>query len=111
MDAMITQTTQHTPGPWTIQELEHAYDGYENWNTYCIRSPQNVHIATVGNVDRFHEQDHEANARLLAAAPDLLAALQALKDWGCTHTSPRDPNSPHDLLIAAHEAIHKATGN
>jgi hypothetical protein len=42
-------------------------------------------------------------------APDLLTALQALLAWGREHTSPRDPNSPHALLVAAQEAIAKAT--
>jgi hypothetical protein len=49
------------------------------------------------------------HARLIAAAPDLLAALQALTDWGRDHTSPKDPNSPHALLVAARAAIARAT--
>lgn len=43
------------------------------------------------------------------AGPALLAALQALLDWGREHTSPRDANSPHALLVAAAEAIELAT--
>lgn len=38
----------------------------------------------------------------------LLAALAALTDWGVTHTSPTDENSPHALLIEAREAIEEA---
>jgi hypothetical protein len=52
----------------------------------------------------------EEDARLIAAAPDLLAALEALTEWGRTHTSPTQANSPHALLIAAVEAIAKAKG-
>jgi len=33
------------------------------------------------------------------------AALQALLDWGREHTSPRDANSPHHLLVAAQAAL------
>ncbi|TJW14409.1 MAG: hypothetical protein E5W82_10560 [Mesorhizobium sp.] len=40
----------------------------------------------------------------------LLAALKSLRDWGREHTSPRDPNSPHILLVAASDAIAKAEG-
>ena len=38
----------------------------------------------------------------------LLEALEALTTWGRDHTSPRDANSPHDLLIAAVAAIANA---
>jgi hypothetical protein len=38
----------------------------------------------------------------------VLAALEALLAWGCEHTSPRDPNSPHELLVAAREAVDAA---
>jgi hypothetical protein len=56
-----------------------------------------------------HPNRSKASRRLRDAAPDLLAALQALLDWGREHTSPRDPNSPHTLLIDAVRAIDKAT--
>jgi hypothetical protein len=39
----------------------------------------------------------------------ITAALRALLDWGREHTGPRDPNSPHVLLIEAAEAL-KAAG-
>ena len=41
---------------------------------------------------------------------DLLAKLKALSDWGRTHTSPLDKNSPHELLIDAVNAISAVTG-
>jgi hypothetical protein len=50
----------------------------------------------------------EANARLIAAAPELAQALKALTKWGRDTTSPRDPNSPHALLVAAVDALQKA---
>lgn len=45
-----------------------------------------------------------------AAAPDMLAVLKALSEWAREHTSPRDANSPHDLLVTAEAAIAKAEG-
>jgi len=62
------------------------------------------------------ELQPESEANLIAAAPELLNALEALKEWGCTYTSPsvavtiEPENSPHDLLVAAVEAINKAKG-
>jgi hypothetical protein len=39
----------------------------------------------------------------------LAGALRALLDWGREHTSPRDENSPHELLVAATEALDDVT--
>ena len=66
----------HTKGPWKVECVETEHHGYPGWNTYTIRSPQNVCLAVVGEVDRYHQNDHTANARLIAAAPDLLAACE-----------------------------------
>lgn len=45
---------------------------------------------------------------LEAQRAELLAALEALTEWGCAYTSPREPNSPHQLLITARAAIARA---
>ena len=57
----------HTPGPWRVDR-------------YDIMSPDGHMIATTrGILELSHE---EANARLIASAPDLLAACEAmLKAW------------------------------
>ncbi len=81
----------HTPGPWTVQSLETAHNDYCDWPTFAVRSAKtNVCLATVGKVDHYESERNEANARLIAAAPDMLEALQALfencamthKHWG-----------------------------
>ncbi len=43
--------------------------------------------------------------RLRRENAQLRSALLALTEWGCTHTSPLDANSPHELLIDARNAI------
>ena len=55
----------HTPGPWNIRRGKHGTDvlGYD---------PKRGDIA-VATIDR---HDTEANARLIAAAPALLEALE-----------------------------------
>lgn len=82
----------HTPGPWHWFSDEDVIDNGKG----------SLEIALVVGL--------EYDGRLIAAAPDLLAALRALLDWGREHTSPRDDNSPHALLIQACEAVAKAEG-
>lgn len=55
----------HTPGPWQ------AVAGSFRWNVTTV-GPRTFNICAL-NPDR---GDSEANARLIAAAPDLLAALK-----------------------------------
>lgn len=68
--------TNHTPGPWTAKPWT-----YENGKrTVCTIQTDTDAIAQVLDLwcpdDRTAEK--EANARLIAAAPDLLAALRAV---------------------------------
>lgn len=60
----------HTPGPWAITD-----DGV---GVFSANMPlhQNKVIANCGAVAREREEN-EANARLIAATPDLLVALHA----------------------------------
>jgi hypothetical protein len=44
----------------------------------------------------------------MKAVSQLANALAQLTDWGLTHTSPRDENSPHALLSAAVAALAAA---
>lgn len=67
--------SNHTPGPWTIEKstrTDHHIIAGRRW------------IATASNHD-FHPTQEEnertiANAHLIAAAPDLLAALQTAEN-------------------------------
>lgn len=104
----------YTKGPWTIQELAKDISGYSGWNSYCIRANNNIHLATVGDVDRFFQDDNESNARLIAAAPDLLEALKALFENCCmihSHWGDGCNQKEADAAIrAAKAAIAKAEG-
>ena len=57
------KTTKHTPGPWSTE-----YDGSIVMNRQIVSGP----IAPE-SADR---EEHAANAALIAAAPDLLAACK-----------------------------------
>lgn len=62
---MSTKTQSHTPGPWRSGDAFNTVFGPPNGN------PSPVTIADVRN-------GNEANARLIAAAPDLLAGAKIL---------------------------------
>ena len=75
---MRNDMPQHTPGPWTIQDLPHQHD-FRKGVEYVIRDARNCALAQVGHIDAIHDgQESEANARLIAAAPMLLEALEGL---------------------------------
>lgn len=60
-----------------------------------------------GGIDLRHAPDPENRARLIAAAPDLLEALQAI--FAAMH--PDIPGAPGSALEKARAAIAKATGS
>jgi hypothetical protein len=60
---------QHTPGPW----VAHAESGMVSGPTRGGRT-----LASVGQAHGNDPSELAANARLMAAAPDMLDALQAI---------------------------------
>jgi len=65
----------HTEGPWGYQYvLMHKEFAYSIW------SPQNVRLATVAQRPSGGRDEELSNARLIAAAPELLEALRELLD-------------------------------
>jgi hypothetical protein len=82
--------TEHTPGPWTVT---FGIDGAAIHN--------GVTIAKV-NIDAIA---WKTNARLMAAAPELLAALERI-ETALEH----DPEIYADLLSITRAAITKANG-
>lgn len=64
----------HTPGPWTVERHSGAYHvhyGEEGNGAECCA----VHYASGVHADR---ERAEADAALIASAPELLAALRAM---------------------------------
>lgn len=102
-------TAKHTPGPW---EADHS----DIWS----RSGKKFIAATMEDGEAFKGvslAEAEANARLIAAAPELLAALKACRaaldavienndgDVFGTHH-----NAAMDAILAADKSIAKAEG-
>ena len=63
---------KHTPGPWTVTRVSKSTILKD---LYISASPERIARVVVPNTaQRIHE--YEANARLIAAAPELLEALK-----------------------------------
>lgn len=73
----MTQTIQHTPGPWHIEPLQAdlglsiAICKADRGIIAVIQAPEDDELP------EFTREEDEANARVIAAAPELLAALEA----------------------------------
>jgi hypothetical protein len=68
---MTATKTTHTPGPWLV--TKHGTPDYApQFGIYAEGEPRDLAIITGDN--------SKADADLMAAAPDLLAALEALLD-------------------------------
>ena len=85
----------YTPGPWRAE-----HDAHNFWNVFSCADNEFV----VGNEGLYRcDGTDEANARLIAAAPELYAEAQVLR---CLATSPRFQN----MTVAAALAELKANG-
>ena len=89
--------TKHTPGPWTANEPNEKALRYA-WSVWPEEGSGFARIATVTQCD-----EQEANAHLIAAAPDLLEALYQIATY--------DPTKWDAVTLGniAREAIVKAT--
>jgi hypothetical protein len=101
--------SKHTPGPWEIEE--HYHFGYR-W----ISGPEHSQLAQVVwcMEDEDRSPECEANARLIAAAPELLDVLElALRAHGTMLLSdpPQDPWVSWAVEQKARAAIAKAKGS
>jgi hypothetical protein len=93
-------SAQHTPGPWIWGPNARLYaDPY---------IPECQRICNVSLNKTTALCWDEKDAKLIAAAPDLLAALQMVnRIWSHDQTANLDPESPVAIVRAA---INKATG-
>ncbi len=72
--------TQHTPGPWfAVNDGTSIHDRLTRFDEYGARIGETPNaIADIYTMPRLGER--EANARLIAAAPELVAALKSLSE-------------------------------
>jgi len=93
---------RHTPGPWI--PLKGIFWSVENEDGYRIAS-----LVESENIGLPSNDDSQANAKLIAAAPDLLEALDRLTKWAevmaeaqtCEHTGDHPISGARKALIKA----------
>ena len=100
---------KHTPGPWsvglTIGSPHTSPEGPWGWYQTDIEGPAGEGCFL--ELRQYHGGGvRDANARLIAAAPELLEALRGLVETSET----RDRLAIEDALIHARAAIAKAEG-
>lgn len=84
-----------TPGPWKV---DHHYPTPRVW----AADPTGVAvICDMPYWKKEHWAEMYANAYLIAAAPDLLAALKGLLGPGCVYATPSKINAALDAIAAA----------
>jgi hypothetical protein len=100
----------HTPGPWAVSR--HDDIGFEHPDGEYIdvvsATNEHIYICTVGDVT--HRANILPDARLIAAAPELLAVLKEwddMKNWN----SGGDFIGERELFKRTTDAIAKATGS
>lgn len=88
----------HTPGPWVAKEL---YGGNRRW---VVLHEETINGGSFKRRLDWSGQMDEANARLIAAAPDMLDALKMVRDYIVTMKG-----KGHEYQIVVDAAIEKAT--
>ena len=97
-------TSEHTPGPWCIKDHRNVGEGFSITNAVAD-GPFYDGIASLADV--------EADARLIAAAPELLEALRELTDDVADRFDLDSPSANPGIkstVAAARAAVAKATG-
>ena len=94
---------KHTPGPWVVTTCA----------DYWVAAEDGAGIAHCGDIEwanhEVMQHEWEANARLIAASPDMLAALEAIEQFDLSWSNSMDTNVEGIKDIAS-AAIAKAKG-
>jgi len=105
----MNKNTQHTPGPWELSN-DHKPSPYVIRQVGRFGGLASVKFHGFNKTERAREEQ-TANARLIAAAPDLLNALRSILDSFVTgeHYETKNPYS-RPYVQDALKAIAKAEG-
>lgn len=94
--------SKHTPGPW--------HRNVPPARKYCVVfSGRNTHVAAVKS-DGLTDSEIEANCNLIAAAPDLLEALEVILRKYEAQADYAEIDTDGESVAKANAAIAKARG-
>lgn len=102
---MSKQKSKHTPGPWVplfIRDEQKISICNPETKEFVCRIKNEVSGRPIG-------EDDKANARLIAAAPELLESLKEVVGLACPH--PLENKVLFAVCEAAKSIIAKAEGN
>lgn len=113
MKPQTTTKSQHTPGPWKI----HSRPGNITIVSEVDRDELNIHYESICQIPQTWATPREANARLIAAAPEQNDALHLAEDTLSKASDALESAGMEDArglvrstLIAVREAIARAEG-
>ena len=101
----MTQDGKHTPGPWCISPIDGDIVGDSNGVSSVIVARMPLMSAVRGP----GREAQNANARLIASAPDLLAACRAIVG-DCPDAGEPGHIDFGEAMVMARDAIARATG-
>lgn len=101
----MQEDAKYTPGPWSFSETS-------GHGTRLIYGADRYLVADAGRIPKRSDEEATANARLISAAPDLLAALDDLAELVETNmvTGEVVSDAWAEALSTAVAAINKAKG-
>lgn len=111
----VETSGKHTPGPWASSWVEvrgslvEPFSGFLVWPAHQTSIAALMGMTAITSPWAYGEDDEigEANARLIAAAPEMLSALREVADW-MSYEAPETPDE-WKLLRAVKAAIDKAS--
>ena len=100
----------YTKGGWTMQPLPHDFD-FREGVVFVIRDMRNCALAEIGHIDAiFDGEETHANARLIAAAPDMYEALVDALGMMSSHSLGLFTEPGVTLQCKIEKALAKAEG-
>jgi hypothetical protein len=108
---------QHTPGPWEVvappQSSRRVMMPDDTVEIRAARESGRRGMIACLYAQNFADED-EANARLIAAAPDMLAALRPFAEWARQYELSTAGDIRDEVMLQslrrARDAVAKATG-